>query len=152
MSYRVTYLVNGAIKIPDEVIEKLRRSPEESQRIREIQSLGDDMTLRQYKELQKLKLDSIRKTIDYNGAKITTKEEDKEPMADLYVYPSLDGAYIPGFEGGNLDFYKKDNTLVAMNGYIDDNYDANINLVVKVAKAFESPISIVHYSDEEEEA
>jgi hypothetical protein len=148
MSYRVTYFVKGEIVIPNEVLSRLKQTPEEIQRINEIKILGDDMTMRQFKELQQLEKESVDKTITYSGIKITTKPETDESSAHLYIKSNFDSAYIPGFDGNNLDFRKIDGALVARDKYIDDNYDENIQLVVDIASAFKSTIDIIYESDE----
>jgi hypothetical protein len=146
MSYVVEYEVQGDIHVDNSVLSRLRQTPGELARIQEIEVLGDDMTLGQYKELQQLKKNAISKTIEFNGINLTTDENVN--MAHMYINLSDGTGYIPGHEGNNLCFKMEEDGLHLNYHYFSDNYDNNLSLVKKVATAFGSTIDIIYIGDE----
>jgi len=146
MSYRVTYKVEG-IKLPLEPFQRLKPSEETKQMIRELESIHEDqITLKQYRELQELRSSAQNTKIDYNGCTIATM--NSSGPADIYYNPIYKTASIPGHEGSDLTFKEEDEFLVLKDGYFDDNYDANLELVEKVCQAFKQTCTIDLIADE----
>lgn len=151
MGYAITCKVTSNCKLDVAVFDMLKRTPKEVQeRIKELEAKSDDiMTVAELRELERLHEVGFKRTVDFNGAKITTDWNYNPREVDAYYDRLLDKVYIPGYEGDDLEFIRDGDFFVLDKEHIDDNYDTSLERVHRIIEAFEATCDIIYISDEE---
>lgn len=147
MSYRVEYSFDEKLlKFPLDFIPEI---PKEFERMKQLRKKGDDISLKEYKELKEIRKTSF-KTKNKYGVEMFVQRKLGRILEGLTYIEKENVFAFPSYESDPLIFAKKEDGFYTRSSYFYDNYDEEFDHFREVIEKLKLSVTLYMIETEDD--